>query len=194
GAATTSVTTTSSNSVFDRPVIKDDATGGTFTLSNLNGFHSAPSINAAQAGGTVAVGTRRAVEVDDISFTATGTPTLTDNVGVELFDMVVGTSGNRTVTNVYGIRSALAAATNKWFLYSTGTAASALSGGLMLGGTGAPEGAGFLNFTAVAAGTCGSGEYWMQANSTASRLLACSNGFAWQPGATSTTSMGRTLS
>jgi hypothetical protein len=49
-------------------------------------------------------------------------------------------------------------------------------GGLMVGGTGSPEGDGFVSFTAKAVGSCGAGEYWVQADSGATKLRACENG------------------
>lgn len=46
---------------------------------------------------------------------------------------------------------------------------------ISIGGT-TSEATGFLNFTAVGAGSCGSGEYWVQASSGTSKLSFCDNG------------------
>jgi hypothetical protein len=114
------------------------------TVTRVDTVRSAPRLRATVSGASATISTRSVVDVQDFTFTSTGTVHVVDNVGLDLANMVVGTSGNRTVDNVYGVRSALAAGTNRWFFYGSGTADSALAGGLALGSVATAPGTGNL--------------------------------------------------
>jgi len=117
----------------DVPLIRTANAAGNFTVSDVTGLRSSPTLSSTVAGGVAAITTRRAVWVQDLIFVSTGTVTVGDNIGVDVENMVVGVSGNRTVTSVYGVRSALAQGTNRWLFRATGTAESAILGSMRLG-------------------------------------------------------------
>jgi len=122
---------------------------GSATFGSLVGFKDTTSISATVAGGVLNLTTRAAFTCNDITYTSTGTVNVTNNVGLDLANMVVGTSGNRTCTNVYGIRSALASGTNRWFLYGSGTAVSAHAGAMTIGAAAAPTTSALLDLSST---------------------------------------------
>lgn len=93
--------------------------GGTLAVTELTTVTSSNSIGAS-----VTVTTRRGLRYRN--FTSTGT--VTTSVAVEIEDQTVGTL-------VAGVRSAIASGTGKWFLASTGTAASSIGGVVFIGTT-----------------------------------------------------------
>lgn len=60
------------------------------------------------------------------------------NVGTVTNQTFVSIPASTVGTNIYGVASALAQATGRWFLYGSGTADSAITGQLRLGDTTAP--------------------------------------------------------
>lgn len=105
-----------------------------------------------------------------------GAGTITNQEAVHCDALAKGTT-NACITSAM-----TASGTARFFLNSTGNAPSALAGGLTLGAASvAPEGAGFLNFAAVAAGNCQSGDYYIQADSGSSKMKLCSNGTLVDP-------------
>lgn len=105
------------------PTFNTTGAAGSMTVSRSTGFFDAPNFKANTAGGALTVTIRRGIWIKDFSSTITGTVTVTDNVLIDL-DTQSASSGNLTVTNLYGIRSAITSGTNRYFLYSTGSAPS----------------------------------------------------------------------
>lgn len=66
-----------------------------------------------------------------------GGATLTNQYGF-LAENTVGTAGATTITNAYGIASNIAAATNRWNFFASGTANNAFAGNVAIGSTVAP--------------------------------------------------------
>ena len=129
------------NALEDQGVLQVSVASTSVTLTEWNTVRSEAFLKSLTGGGTpstITLGTRRGVHVKDINSTATGTSVVTDNVGFDIENMVVGNSGSRTCTNVYGVRSFLAAGTKRWFLYGSGTADSVHTGNLRLGDVTAP--------------------------------------------------------
>lgn len=112
--ASSSMTSASVVCVQDQPTFKSNTVGAALTINNRIGY-----------------------SFGNFGSTTTGTVTITNNVGIDLVDQSA-TGGNLTVSNLYGIRSALTSGTNRWFLYSSGSAQSAITGNLRLGDTTAP--------------------------------------------------------
>ena len=120
--------------VGNAPTIQTTGAATQMTVTSLAGLSDAPMLKANTSGGQTTVTTRRAVHVNDITFTATGTVTVGTNIGLDIENQVVGTSGSRVVNNVYGIRSLLQSGTNRWFIYDVGGGASSTHrGNLLLG-------------------------------------------------------------
>ncbi len=110
---------------------------GSMTISAYIGYQDQPNLKANTSGGALTISSRRAFYFKNFSNTVTGTVTLTDNVGFDLDDQTAS-SGNLTVTNLYGIRSALTSGTNRFFIFHSGSADSVHTGELRLGDTTAP--------------------------------------------------------
>ncbi len=133
--------TTTSNHIGAKigPTISVDGASGSYTHNGTPGVVAGVSISpifkSLNAASVFSLDTWRGINIGDGTYTATGLLTLTNNVGIDIANMVVGTSGNRTVTNVFGIRSALTTGTNRWFINATGDANSSIKGGIRLGGT-----------------------------------------------------------
>lgn len=101
---------------------------GTGTVTNLVGFQSWGFnffTNDVYANNTVT----NAIHLSMHDLSNGGT--VTNQIGVSIPDLAVG-------TNIYGIQSALASATNKYFIYHSGTAVSVHTGNLRLGDTTPP--------------------------------------------------------
>lgn len=97
------------------------------TVTEYNAFRVAPTFTCTL--GTLALGTFVGLAVNVPTFNVGGTAlTVTNYIGIDIGDLTVGASGIRTVTNTYGIRSAMASGTNKLFINHTGTAACAFGG------------------------------------------------------------------
>lgn len=104
----------------------------TLTTSRNVGFSDAPQFKANTASSALTVTVRRGVWIKNPSYTTTGTVTVTDNTLIE-FDDQSASSGNLTVTNMAGIKSALTSGTNRYFINATGDAQSFHRGNFRIG-------------------------------------------------------------
>jgi len=109
----------------------------TMTVGTCVAISDAPTFKANTAGSALTITNRQGFWFKNFASTVTGTVTVTNNVGVDLDDQSAS-SGNLTVTNLYGIRSSITSGTNRFFLYGTGSAQSVHKGNLRLGDTTAP--------------------------------------------------------
>lgn len=123
---------------YDAPVVRAN-TAGTSIVSGFEpsvySFSSRPSLSNETSGVTFPLSTRVAFYAADPQFAATGILTLQSNIGLLVDDLTVGTSGNRTVSNAYGIQLNLTSGSNRWAIYSAGSAASAHLGKFSIGST-----------------------------------------------------------
>lgn len=99
--------------------------GGTLTLGSLYGINDAPTFNAATST-TLTITNRVGLAFQAIAGAGAGTTAVTNNIGVDIAAQTLG-------TNIYGIRSAIASSTGRWFLYGSGTAQSYLNGNVGIG-------------------------------------------------------------
>lgn len=92
------------------------------TVTRWDGFSTQPTLTCTL--GTLVVSTVCGFHAKGSTFNVGGTAlTITNAIGFDIDDLTVGTSGIRTVTNAYGIRSAMTAATNRFFIHEEGGAA-----------------------------------------------------------------------
>jgi len=96
----------------------------TMGVTNMNAFTAAPTF-AKSAGATLTVTTARGLLLSNPGLS--GTPTITNYVGVDIVDLTRG-------TNIFGIRSVMNSAASKYFLRATGTAQSTHRGNFILDG------------------------------------------------------------
>ncbi len=119
--------------VRNQPSVRTTNTGGSgkITVTNVSGIEDLPGADAinAAASSTVVISNRRTAWMRNLQTTGAGTKTITNNLGLDCEDQTA------TATLVAAVRSAIAAATGKYFLRDTGGAQSIISGKLRLGDT-----------------------------------------------------------
>lgn len=109
------------------PVISCTGASSTMTMTLDTGFESAATFNANTAGSALTITARRGLHFKNFATTLTGTVVLTANIGVDI-DATTVSAGNLTNTLTVGVRSALAANANTYFLQDTGGAKSEFAG------------------------------------------------------------------
>ena len=126
------------------------------SITNITGFADITAYSATGFFSSTSTGTsasfRSSAGLSNSNFTATNlvhfyatpvsptvgnTPVITNQYGF-LSDSTVGTAGAVTITNAYGVASAIAAATNRWNFFASGTANNAFAGNVAIGSTTAP--------------------------------------------------------
>lgn len=136
-------TTSLVETIFNGPSIQATGNSATVTVTDVSGIKSLPIFKSNTGGGTPSVVTitnRRVVWMQNPTYTQTGTLVVSNNIGLDC-DSQTFSTGNRTVSNVFAVRSAINTGTGgsvAWFLYSSGTADSSIAGNLRLGDNTAP--------------------------------------------------------
>lgn len=205
-------TVTALRTLNSAPIVKTITTSdAAIRVTDLTTIRSAPSITTSTSGQTSAVTNRKIIDAQNVTRSGGGLEVLNNNVIIDVAaqtsdglnavirSAVVKTPTTTTSTSTTSAGSTTTAASTttststtlqNWLIQSTGDADSAIAGGVMLGsGTVIPEGSGFLSLTAVASGTCGANEYWIQGDTTPTPdvLRMCSNGnLITMPGAADT--------
>lgn len=140
GNVAVGTTLQATNSFVHSPQYNCTGASSSMTAATVTCISDQPNFKSNTVGAALTISNRIGYGFNNFASTTTGTLTITNNIGFDLLDQSA-TSGNLTVSNLYGIRSALTSGTNRWFIYASGTAASAHKGLFRFGDTTAPTAA-----------------------------------------------------